>query len=136
MPTIEVFVPGKPVPKQSARFGRGRAYQKKRITDYHALVASAVHNAVVTQTEDFSKMVGPVRVEIDAYWEWPKRTRKSLASTVAPKITRPDSDNVCKAALDGCSRVWVDDAQVCDLRVRKWYAPEEQVGIRIKIEAI
>tara|TARA_R110000824_G_scaffold61271_9_gene163082 strand:- start:175 stop:582 length:408 start_codon:yes stop_codon:yes gene_type:complete len=133
---IEVFIPGKPVPKQSARFGRKRVWQSKRVTDYRTLVASAFHNALVTQTENFTRLQGPVRVEIDAYWSWPKRTRKSLAGTVAHKTTRPDGDNVAKAVLDSCDRLWADDAQVCDLHIRKWYAPEDQVGIKVIIEAI
>lgn len=40
-----------------------------------------------------------------------------------PHTKKPDVDNLAKAVLDVCTalRIWHDDAQVVDLRIRKVY---------------
>lgn len=47
-----------------------------------------------------------------------------------------DADNCAKAILDALTDigVWVDDRQVCDLRVEKWYAAKgERSGAEVEI---
>ena len=46
---------------------------------------------------------------------------------------KPDCDNIAKAVLDALNGLaYKDDSQVTELTVRKLYAEEGSVGVRIK----
>ena len=69
----------------------------------------------------------PVRVRVELVYAMRKPERERLEGTAAaemliPHVERPDADNLVKSLLDSMTRagVWEDDAQVHDLRVRKW----------------
>lgn len=50
-----------------------------------------------------------------------------------------DADNAAKAVLDALTDIglWVDDRQVCELRVEKWYAAKgERTGAEIEVEIL
>lgn len=51
-----------------------------------------------------------------------RKTDRLPGGAYLPHTERPDADNLVKSILDAMTRarVWVDDAQVFDLRVRKW----------------
>ena len=54
-------------------------------------------------------------------------------------ITKPDRDNLDKAIMDTLTDIgmWVDDALVCDGRIRKFYhGKEDQAGAFVKITKI
>lgn len=78
---------------------------------------------------------GPVRLDIDFYLPRPKRLmRKKDPDGPIPHTARPDVDNLLKSTKDALTGlVWRDDAQVCDGRVRKWYAEKDGVP-RVEIE--
>lgn len=68
---------------------------------------------------------GPVKVRVELVYPLRKRERERLEGAgdlLLPHVERPDADNIVKSLLDSMTRagVWADDAQVCDLRVRKW----------------
>lgn len=50
-----------------------------------------------------------------------------------PKATRPDADNLAKLPLDVMTKLgyWIDDGQICDLRVVKKYDKAEGLGVLI-----
>lgn len=50
-----------------------------------------------------------------------------------PKATRPDADNLAKLPLDVMTKLgyWLDDGQICDLRVVKRYDKAEGLGVLI-----
>lgn len=99
--TIAFAVDGRPVSKNRAlRFASGRAYRTPASREYQARVAWSARLAM----RDRPPIAGPVRVALTCWL----RDRRGL----------PDADGVAKALLDGCNGiVWVDDRQVCDLRV-------------------
>lgn len=70
---------------------------------------------------------GPVKVRVELVYPLRSRERERLEAagavdTLLPHVERPDADNIVKSLLDSMTRagVWLDDAQVHDLRVRKW----------------
>lgn len=68
---------------------------------------------------------GPVRLEVDLYFERPRRLcRRGDPEGAVPHDAKPDRDNVEKAVMDALteSGLWGDDCQVCAGEVRKWYA--------------
>jgi len=89
---------------------------------YKAAVMLAARQAGVDKP-----MEGPLCVDIDFYLPRPKRLmrRKDPAGPI-PHTARPDRDNLEKATTDALKGLaWRDDSQICDGRVRKWYAEKD-----------
>ena len=71
-------------------------------------------------------------VVIDAVFERPKsHLRKSGVKPDAPKLPRPDVDNIAKAVLDALQDVIGDDTCVARLVVEKSYGTEARTTVRI-----
>jgi len=95
--TVDLEIPGAPVPKGRPRKGRnGRFYTPKRTQAAEAAVAWHAHTAGV-------RFDGPVRVELDFYGG------------------RGDADNLAKTVLDGLQKGGLlrDDRQVMELAIHK-----------------
>ena len=83
---------------------------------------------------------GPVCVDVDLIFPRPQRllTRNSPDGEV-PHTAKPDVDNAIKPILDVLTQIGVfnDDAQVCDGRIRKFYASRRGTpGARVTIQTI
>ena len=129
---ITFTVPGNPVPQPrprvSTRGGFARAYvpSKHPVHDYRTQLAVAARLAGLTPTGE------PLDVVIDAVWERPKShlLKKGVKAT-APKLPRPDVDNVAKAVLDSLQDVMGDDTMVARLVVEKSWGAEARTTVRI-----
>jgi Holliday junction resolvase RusA-like endonuclease len=79
---------------------------------------------------------GPLLLEMVAYFPIVKSSRKRdipamIEGWIRP-TKKPDLSNILKSAEDGLKGiVFVDDAQVVEIRTRKVYAHEPRVWIRI-----
>jgi Holliday junction resolvase RusA-like endonuclease len=129
---ITFTVPGNPVPQPrvrvSTRGGFARAYvpSKHPVHDYRTQLAVAARLAGLTPTGE------PLDVVIDAVWERPKsHLLKSGVKATAPKLPRPDVDNVAKAVLDALQDVMGDDSLVGRLVVEKSWGQEARTTVRI-----
>jgi len=129
---ITFTVPGNPVPQPrvrvSTRGGFARAYvpSKHPVHDYRTQLALAARLAGLTPTGE------PLDVVIDAVFERPKShlLKKGVKAT-APKLPRPDVDNVAKAVLDSLQDVMGDDTMVARLVVQKSWGQEARTTVRI-----
>ena len=75
---------------------------------------------------------GPVHLEVVARYPWPKDRKRHDS---AWKLGRPDFDNIVKIVSDALIGVaWVDDAQVCDASVQKYY--NAVPGLLVVVEAL
>ena len=115
MDTVEVVVPGKPVPW--ARAGRDRAghtFTPKKQAAHIDAIAWAIKLAVRQ-----GRFEGPVYVE--AIFDYEKQETRIKIEPRPGKATRPDVDNLAKAVLEGIERSGVlhDDAQVAVLFAAK-----------------
>ena len=83
------------------------------------------------------RIQGPLRVTLDAFFEWPRaKWRSREPRGQAPMTEKPDVDNIAKALLDGLS-AWFADQQVAELVVRKWRAAQgEPARSEIRIEKL
>lgn len=128
--SITFVVEGPPVAKGRARIttrgGQPRAYTPSKTVAYETRVrAWAAANMF-----GHPPVTGPLRVQIDAVFPLLKSGPK--AERGAPPTSRPDADNVAKAVLDAINGVvYVDDAQVVDLRVVKRRGPEPCVRVLV-----
>ena len=125
-------VPGDPVPQPrprvSTRGGFARAYVPKghAVHAYRQAIAAAARQAGLTPTGE------PLNVVIDAVFARPKsHLRKAGVKPDAPRLPRPDVDNIAKAVLDSLQEVMGDDTHVSRLVVEKTYGPEARTTVRI-----
>jgi Holliday junction resolvase RusA-like endonuclease len=130
---ITFSVPGDPVPQPrprvSTRGGFARAYvpSKHPVHEYRTQIAAAARDAGLTETGE------PLSVVIDAVFARPKsHLRKSGVRPDAPKLPRPDVDNLAKAVLDALQDVVGDDTNVARLVVEKSYGTEARTTVRIR----
>lgn len=136
---------GQPRPKAFARrFGdkwMARVYDSGTAEFWKSQIAVA--GKPVTPARPLS---GPVSVGLEFFFQRPKAQfgtgkKASELKPNAPEFcsTKPDADNAAKAVLDAltCLGFWVDDAQVCNLRITKRYAnpPGQMTGCAITIRA-
>jgi Holliday junction resolvase RusA-like endonuclease len=129
---VTFTIAGEPVPQPrprvSTRGGFARAYVPKEhpVHAYRKAIAEAADEAgLVAQDE-------PLNVVIDAVFERPKShmTRAGVKPT-APRLPRPDVDNLAKAVLDALQDVIGDDTLVARLVVEKSYGQEARTTVRI-----
>jgi Holliday junction resolvase RusA-like endonuclease len=131
-PAVTFEVAGDPVPQPRPRVstvgGFGRAYvpASHPVHAYRQAVARAAHAAGLRESTE------PVSVVIDAVFARPKShlTKKGVKAT-APKLPRPDVDNLGKAVLDALQDVIGDDTNVSRLVVEKSWGTEGRTTVRI-----
>lgn len=128
-------IPGQPRGKGRPRFARRgehvTTYTDDKTAAYENLVALAYKAAGGELIE------GTVEIGVNMYHLIPKSKSKSdkarmLSGDIRP-MTKPDIDNCLKAILDGLNGVaFMDDKQVVDAMVRRWYATEPRVVVFIR----
>jgi Holliday junction resolvase RusA-like endonuclease len=130
--SLTFSVPGEPVPQPrprvSTRGGFARAYVPAThpVHAYRQSLAAAARDAGLSDTGE------PLNVVIDAVFERPKsHMRKSGVRADAPRLPRPDVDNIAKAVLDALQDVMGDDTNVARLVVEKSYGQEARTTVRI-----
>jgi Holliday junction resolvase RusA-like endonuclease len=136
-----------PGPKFAATFrvhGIPKGQPRPRVAKfggvYNPKTANGWKDAVAIAARPFAPrapITAPVRVDIDLLIPRPQRLSRRKddpGECLAP--VKPDVDNVAKGIFDSLTAVglWVDDAQVCDGRIRKLYhAIGETPGARVTI---
>ena len=139
--TVSLFVPCIPVPQPRQRqrimvgkkgnaFAMNYTPRNDPVNDFKAQVRFAVQ----AQWQG-----GPwdCPVSLVAVFVFPRP--KSLKGNCRKwHIKRPDADNVLKALKDSLKGMaWLDDSQVCEVCVRKWYAAAgEQPGVDLTIRRL
>jgi Holliday junction resolvase RusA-like endonuclease len=129
---ITFEVPGDPVPQPrprvSTRGGFARAYVPSThpVHAYRQSIAAAARGAGLGETGE------PLNVVIDAVFGRPKsHMNKSGLKATAPRLPRPDVDNIGKAVLDALQDVIGDDTMVSRLVVEKSFGTEGRTTVRI-----
>ena len=130
---ITFTVQGEPVPQPrprvSTRGGFARAYvpAKHPVHSYRQKIAAEATRAGLKPQDE------PVEVFIEATFKRPKShlTKKGLKPT-APKLPRPDVDNIAKAILDSLQDVMGDDTNVRRLTVEKTFGNDALTIVSVK----
>lgn len=121
---IEIIVPGKPRGKGRPRFGAGHAYTPASTRRYEHEIAVEARRAVAS-CPDWDKSVAMwvyviATLPVPKSWSGLKRA-KAEDGCLFP-MTKPDIDNIAKAALDAINGiVFDDDKQVVKLEASKAY---------------
>jgi Holliday junction resolvase RusA-like endonuclease len=126
--TVEGDPVPQPRPRVSTRGGFGRAYVPSThpVHAYRRALASTARAAGLSLTAE------PLNVVIDAVFVRPKsHLNKAGIKPTAPKLPRPDVDNIAKAVLDALQDVIGDDTLVQRLVVEKSYGKEARTTVRV-----
>lgn len=130
----EFEVPGKIIGKGRPRLNTytGSVYTPTRTKDYENLIMQYF----LLKYPRYETFEGRVQVEINAFFEVPKTTKKAdkvlmLEHKINP-TKKPDIDNIVKIILDAMNGIaFKDDIQITKLNVEKTYALEEKVQVKI-----
>ena len=129
MPTITLTVPGEPIaqPRQRHRIaGKGPSQYVHNYTPATHDVQGYKRAIQLLARSQMSgePWTGPIRVELTLFFKRPaSMTWKTKPMPRTPKTSKPDFDNVVKAINDCLNGVvWVDDSQIVQAYVEKWYA--------------
>lgn len=130
---VTITLQGAPRGKGRPRFGQGRAYTDAATKAYEAALAWAAKQEMGGR-EPFA---GPVQVTIGAFMEIPmswSRARHQEAITGQRRpMTKPDADNIVKAALDAMNGiVFIDDKQVVEVGVIKKYSVQPALVVTVR----
>ncbi len=136
---IRFTVPGTPQGKGRARFstrgGFTRAFTPEKTVAYEGLIALAGQRAM----EGRDLIAGPIYLTVTAFFpipaSWSKKRRIEATSRLCWHTSKPDADNIAKAAGDALNGViWKDDSQVAFAKVLKHYA--ETPRLEVCVEAL
>jgi Holliday junction resolvase RusA-like endonuclease len=130
---ITFSVPGDPVPQPRPRVSTAGGFARAYVPKDHPIHAYRQAVAVAAQAAGASVHEDPVSVVIDFVFSRPKsHMRKSGLAADAPRLPRPDIDNLEKAVLDALNGVaWKDDTQVARVVKEKTYGTEGRTTVRI-----
>lgn len=138
MEKVTFTVLGEPVGKGRPRFRNAgsfvQTYTPKKTASYEQCVRMEYERQC--GAVKFDREV-PLDVRILAYFgipkSKPKKTQRLMRLFQIRPTKKPDCDNIAKAVLDACNDVaYVDDVQVVDLQVRKFFSDNPRLVVTIK----
>lgn len=129
---IAFEIPGNPVPQPRPRVSTRGGFARAYVPSTHPVHAYRKQLQLAAIDAGLRKTGEPVQVVIDCVFARPKsHLRKSGLRSDAPKLPRPDVDNLAKAVLDAIGPILGDDAQVSRLVVEKTYGQEARTTVRV-----
>ncbi len=130
---IEIVLRGAPRGKERVRDTReGHAYTPERTVTYEGRLAYAAQEAMGERPP----LTGPlsvdmvIRVPIAA--SWPKKRQEAARAGRERPTKKPDWDNFAKVCDALNLIVWLDDAQIVDGRVQKFYSDTPGTWITVR----
>jgi Holliday junction resolvase RusA-like endonuclease len=128
----EFHVPGRPSAKARARtLKTGHTYTPKTTQTAEGKVLECY----LRDYRDAPVITGPVWLAIGIRFAYPKSWSKKRVAATKYHVSRPDADNIVKLVTDALNGVaYNDDSQICEVRVSKWYAPED--GMFVCVEEV
>lgn len=131
----EFKIPGKAQAKQRPRIGRsGVVYTPKETLVYENYVKMCYSD--YARQFEWLPYENQVKAEIDVLVAVPKsdsKTKKKakIEGMIRPTV-KPDCDNLAKSILDSLNGLaYQDDKQVVELSIKKYYAENAEVRVRL-----
>lgn len=122
---IEILVLGVPVAKGRPEFNRatGSAHTPKKTRNYEAMLNGMAQEAMAGVPPLEGPLAVDMRLVMPVAKSWPKKRREACLAGAEAPLGKPDWDNLGKV-IDALNQIaWVDDSQIVDGRVRKFYGP-------------
>jgi Holliday junction resolvase RusA-like endonuclease len=130
-----IAIPGKPMGKQRARmsFTTKRTYTPDETVRYENLIK-------MTYAEKYQNnqpYKDPIGITVMAYMPMPQSWSKKKQMEVVgfPCLTKPDTDNILKIAMDSLNGIaYIDDKQIYKASIYKAYSTEPRLEIILTLE--
>jgi Holliday junction resolvase RusA-like endonuclease len=123
---------GAPRGKERPRLTKsGHVYTPEKTRDYEAALRYAAMQAMVGKQPLTGALTLDMLVFRPIPASWSKKRQESARSGAERPTSKPDFDNYAKTVDALNLVVWVDDGQVVDGRVRKFYS--DKPGIKIVV---
>lgn len=130
--SITFSVSGEPVPQPRPRVSTAGGFARAYVPAQHPVHAYRHSLAAAARAAGLGQTGEPLNVVIDAVFVRPKsHMTKAGVKPTAPRLPRPDVDNLAKAVLDALQDVMGDDTNVARLVVEKSYGQEARTTVRI-----
>ena len=136
--SISFHIPAVPVPQPRPRAtvfaGHAHVYEAGSEHSVHAFKATCRHAARAAYSGP--PLEGPLTLTLEFVLPRPQAMRwKSKPMPRVAHAKKPDIDNLVKSLLDSLGGlVWLDDAQIAELTVRKYVAAgTEQPGVTVEV---
>ena len=131
---IEIVVLGVPVAKGRPRFSKatGHTYTPEKTRNFEAALKYAAEQVM----GDRPPLDGPLRVQITVKLpipaSWAKKQQAAARSGALRPTKKPDFDNYAKT-VDALNQVvWLDDGQVVEAAVSKFYSDKPGMWVRVQ----
>ena len=131
-PTVVIEMAGAPMGKERVRVTRaGHAYTPERTLNYESRLASHGQAAMAGRPP----LTGPLSVLVEAFMpiaeSKPQKWKSAARTGQIRPVKKPDWDNFGKI-LDALNLiVWVDDSQIIDGRVLKWFDDRPRLVVTV-----
>jgi len=130
---IEIVLLGAPRGKERPRLTKaGHVYTPEKTRDYEAALKYAAKEAM----GDRPPLDGPLEIDIvvnvPISVSWPKKRQAAARAGTDRPVKKPDWDNFAKVVDALNLVVWVDDSQIVDGRVRKFYSDKPGMHIVVR----
>ena len=132
---VTFTVAGDPIPQPRPRVSTRGGFARAYVPSKHPVHAYRENIAIEAARAGLRTCESPIDVSVEAIFARPKShmTKKGVKAT-APKLPRPDVDNIAKAILDSLQDVMGDDTKVRRLTVAKAFGEESQTIVSVKCE--
>ena len=120
---ITFTVPGEPVPQPRARVSTRGGFARAYVPAKHPVHAYRQAVAIAAKMAGLGTITEPIQVCVVSVFQRPKShvtARGVVVKATAPRLPRPDVDNLAKAVLDALGDFF-DDTLVESLQVSKSY---------------
>jgi Holliday junction resolvase RusA-like endonuclease len=133
MRPITFHVEGQPVPQPRVRVSSAGGFARAYVPAKHPVHAYRRSIEVAARNAGVMPAIEAVNVVIMAEFERPKshRNKRGIKAT-APRLPRPDVDNVGKAVLDALQPVLGDDTIVGRVVIAKRYSGTSRTTVTIE----
>lgn len=131
---LNLTIPGPPVGKQRPRICRaGHAFTPAKTVNYETLIKELF----AVKYPNHTPWTGPLLLHVTAFFAIPKSTaKKRVAEMESERVWYPhriDGDNLWKIIADALNGLaYMDDGQLVDGRVLKYYSPRPRVEIELE----
>lgn len=133
--SIKIKPKGKDRPRFARRGNYVQTYTTKNTKDYEETIKRAFLGQCKGEYD--KEYIGPVKIEIWAFFEPPKSysKKKRIELIDMPHLKKCDLDNIVKIVLDSLNGVaWKDDSQIYHIKASKYYAETDKLEVEIKYE--
>lgn len=124
---------GKGRPRATVRGPHASVYTDPRTRRYEASVKAIAEKTMAGREPIVGPLAVALRFRIAIPASYSKKRRAAILAGTEPYFGSFDTDNMCKALLDGCNGVvFIDDRQIVRLLALK--VPAESPGVDVRVE--